>query len=81
MVLEFSTRREGPEKARQLLRYVDQLTLDGGRAVQAVLVATAYEGDATSRHIQVDGGPVMFVNWADFLHDLIDDARQTKSAA
>lgn len=70
-VFEFSTQRGNIEKARQLLGYVKNFRRDGrARRFQAVLVAVLYESDALSREIHVDGEPVEFENWHDFIRGL-----------
>jgi len=67
-VIEFSTQRVGPEKGRQLLGYCRRFQEEGrAQWCQPVLVAISYEQDATSRGVVVDGEPVQFLNWHDFL--------------
>lgn len=70
-VVEYGVRREDITKARQLLRYVRHLRrYRRGKRVEAVLVTVSYEGDATSRDIIVDGEPIRFMNWHDYLRAL-----------
>lgn len=71
-VFEFSVLSVGVAKGHQLMRYARDLrSLAQGRAIIPHLVAMSYEGDSTSREINVDGQRALFANWHDFLRDLL----------
>ena len=71
-VFEFSVLRVGVSKAMQLLRYVHDLRVTHrDRTIIPHLVAMSFEGESSSRTIEVDRERIHFANWHDFLRDLV----------